>query len=307
MLMISTNPAVSSPDLARVSEALRRLEHLVVIDPFLSETAQYADVVLPGTTFAEEEGTITSLEGRVIRVDAAVAPQPGRGDIDVFRNLANRLGAGRQFAFVSGREVFEELRTVTAGAPADYSGMSWESIRDRGGIFWPCPREGHPGTPHLFLDRFAHPDGRARFHAVHYTPPPVVVDDDYPLVLTTGRVLPHYLSGNQTRRIDAQLSKAPECYVEVHPVTASRLGLEAGRNAVVTSRQGSVEVPWREQQDIRRDTLFMPYHWPIANQLTATDLDPIARIPGLKYTPVSVVPADGERGAARPAAVAVAE
>lgn len=292
MLMISTNPAVSSPDLSRTTTALERLEHLVVIDPFLSETAKYADVVLPGTTFAEEEGTITTIEGRVVRVDAAVAPVPGRGDIDVFRNLANRLGAGRQFSFVTGREIFEELRRVTAGAPADYAGMTWDSIRDRGGIFWPCPTEGHPGTPRLFLDRFAHADGRARFHAVRYAAPPVVVDDEYPLVLTTGRVLAHYLSGNQTRRIDAQVSKAPACYVEIHPATASRLGLQPGQDVTVRSRQGSVEVPWKEQEDIRPDTLFMPYHWPVANQLTATDLDPIARIPGLKYTPVSVSPVE---------------
>ena len=165
LLALSTNPAVSSPDLAKVRQALSRLEHLVVIDPFLSETAALADVVLPGATFAEEEGTITTLEGRVVRVDAAVAPWPGRGDIDVLRNLANRLGSGTRLSFVNGREVFEELRRVTAGAPADYSGMTWDAIRERGGIFWPCPHEGHEGTPRLFLERFAHPDGRARFHA----------------------------------------------------------------------------------------------------------------------------------------------
>jgi len=290
MLTISTNPAVSSPDLDKVRRALTRLEHLVVIDPFLSETAKYASVVLPGTTFAEEDGTITTTDGRVVRIDAAVGPQPGRGDIDVFRNLANRLGAGRHFDFVDGRQVFEELRRVTAGGPADYSGMTWDGIRARGGIFWPCPEEGHPGTPTLYTERFAHPDGRARFHPVTPVEPPVVVDGDYPLVLTTGRVLAHYLSGNQTRRIQDQNAKAPEVYVEVHPGTATRLGLRPDGPVVLTSRQGSVEVPWREHEGLRRDTLFMPYHWPVANLLTADDLDPTSRIPGLKYTPVRLEP-----------------
>lgn len=291
MLTISTNPAVSSPDLHKVRRALSRLEHLVVIDPFLSETAQFATVVLPGTTFAEEDGTITTTDGRVVRVDAAVGPQPGRGDIDVFRNLANRLGAGRHFSFVDGREVFEELRRVSAGGPADYSGMTWDAIRSRGGIFWPCPEEGHPGTPLLYTERFAHPDGKARFHAVTPADPPVVADTEYPLVLTTGRVLAHYLSGNQTRRIEDQAAKAPEAYVEVHPATASRLGLQAGRPVRLTSRQGSVEVPWKDHGGLRRDMLFMPYHWPVANLLTADDLDPVSRIPGLKYTPVKLQPA----------------
>jgi len=298
MLTISTNPAVSSPDLHKVRRALSRLEHLVVIDPFLSETAEYASVVLPGTTFAEEDGTITTTDGRVVRVDAAVGPQPGRGDIDVFRNLANRLGAGRHFGFVNGREVFEELRRVSAGGPADYSGMTWDGIRARGGIFWPCPEEGHPGTPTLYTERFAHPDGKARFHAVMPTAPPVVADGDYPLVLTTGRVLAHYLSGNQTRRIDDQNAKAPEVYVEVHPGTATRFGLRPEAPALLTSRQGAVEVPWREHDGLRRDTLFMPYHWPVANLLTADDLDPTSRIPGLKYTPVRLEPVGANRTSA---------
>lgn len=291
LLTISTNPAVSAPDLRKVGRALSRLEHLVVIDPFLSETAEHASVVLPGTTFAEEDGTITTTDGRVVRVDAAVGPVPGRGDIDVFRNLANRLGAGRHFGFVSGREVFEELRRASAGGQADYSGMTWDAIRSRGGIFWPCPEEGHPGTPMLYTERFAHPDGRARFHPITPVDPPVVADDDYPLVLTTGRVLAHYLSGNQTRRIEDQRSKAPDVYVEVHPATATRIGLRVGEPVRLTSRQGSVEVPWKEHDGLRRDTLFMPYHWPVANLLTADDLDPVSRIPGLKYTPVTMAPA----------------
>ena len=148
---------------------------------------------------------------------------PRRADIDVIRNLARRLGVGHQFDFVRGREVYEEMRAVSAGGPNDYAGITWE--RARAGVFWPCPTERHPGTPRLYEDRFAHPDGRARFHAVEIVPPPVVVDDEYPLVLTTGRLLAHYLSGNQTKRIPAQQQKAPGPYVELHPDTARALGL----------------------------------------------------------------------------------
>jgi assimilatory nitrate reductase catalytic subunit len=289
MLLLNSNPMVSAPDLGRTAQALRRLDHFVVVDLFLSETAAFADVVLPGSAFAEEEGTITTLEGRVIRCDQAVAPAAGRADIDVFRNLANRLGAGRHFSFVRGREVFEELRTVTAGAPADYSGITWERLRQDGGVFWPCPSEDHPGTPHLYEERFAHPDGRARFHRVDPAPP--VLDERRPFVLTTGRVLHHYLSGNQTRRIEAQLAKVPIPVAEVHPRAAQDLGLVEHEPMSISSAVGEATVMWSPNPNLRPDTIFLPYHWPVANRLTAADqLDPRCKIPNLKVTPVSVTP-----------------
>ena len=299
LLSISNNMSISAPDLDRVEEQMAALDHVVFIDPFLSEAAlRHADVVLPGTTFAEEEGTITTIEGRVVRCDQAVAPLPGRADIDVLRNLANRLGARRHFAFTRGREVYEEMRRVSAGGPNDYAGITWE--RARAGTFWPCPDEQHPGTPQLYTERFAHPDGRARFHAIEHVPPPVLVDDDFPLVLTTGRLLAQYLSGNQTKRIPAQQSKAPGPYVELHPDTASSLGLATDDRVELVSRQGRSTVPWRANQDLRADTVFMPYHWRECNVLVAADLDPVSRIPGFKYTPIRVTrlasmsPADTE-------------
>lgn len=278
----------------------------MVIDPFLSETGRHADVVLPGTTFAEEEGTVTTIESRVVRVDQAVPPVSARGDIDVVRNLANLLGARRHFAFVRGREVFEELRRVTRGAPADYSGMTWDGVRERGGIFWPCPEEGHPGTPRLYTERFAHPDGRARFHPVVVEQPPHVADDEYPLILTTGRVLAHYLSGNQTRRIAAQARLAPEPVAELHPSTARSLGLAEGARLRLTSRQGVVEVAWSPNAGLRPDTVYLPYHWPVANRLTGRALDPTSKIPAFKYTPVRAEPAEPVGAPASGAATEVA-
>ena len=294
LLSISNNMSISAPDLHRVEEQMAALEHVVIIDPFLSEATRHADVVLPGSTFAEEEGTVTTIEGRIVRCDQAVAPAAGRADIDVLRNLARRLGVKRHFDFVRGREVWEEMRAVSAGAPNDHAGITWERARD--GVFWPCPDEGHPGTPQLYTERFAHPDGRARFHAIEHRPPPVVVDDEYPLVLTTGRHLAQYLSGNQTKRIPAQQRLAPGPYVELHPDTARGLRIGADDRVVLTTRQGTSTVPWRPNPELRRDTAWMLYHWRECNVLVASDLDPISRIPGFKYTPVHVAPLLGPDG-----------
>jgi assimilatory nitrate reductase catalytic subunit len=292
VLMLSTNPMVSAPDLDHTAAALRRLEHLVVIDPFLSETAALADVVLPGTTFGEIEGTITSLEGRVLRCDQAVPPVAGRTEIDVLRNLANRLGAGRWFRHTQGREVFDELRRVSAGGPVDYAGITWERLRERDGVFWPCPSEDHPGTPMLHTEAFGHPDGRARFLRVDPEPPPEPTTPARPLVLTTGRVLAHYLSGAQTRRIAAQAAVSPEPVAELHPDTAAACALVEGEPARVASARGEVVVAWAPNPRLRADTVFLPYHWPVANRLTAADqLDPTSRIPNFKVTPVQVGPA----------------
>jgi assimilatory nitrate reductase catalytic subunit len=289
MLLLSTNPMVSAPDLDHTAAALGALDHLVVIDPFLSETAARAHVVLPGTTFGEIEGTITSLEGRVLRCDQAVPPAAGRSEIDVLRNLANRLGAGHHARFTRGRDVFDELRRVSAGGPVDYAGITWERLRDGDGLFWPCPTEDHPGTPMLHTTRFGHPDGRARFARVDPSPPPEATSADRPLILTTGRVLAHYLSGAQTRRIPAQVAISPEPVIEVHPATAAACGLAEGQLAQVTSGRGHVVVAWAANERLREDTVFLPYHWPVANRLTAADqLDPVSRIPNFKVTPVQV-------------------
>jgi assimilatory nitrate reductase catalytic subunit len=165
------------------------------------------------------------------------------------------------------------------------------------GLFWPVPEEGHPGTPRLFEGgHFYHPDGRARFHAVPYVPPGEVVDDDYPIWLTTGRVVSQYLSGTQTRRIGGLMEQYPEPLCEIHPVLAEQLGVHDGDLVTVSSRRGTITLPAHVVATIRPDTVFIPYHWPgahAANQLTKRVVDPISKMPEFKVAAVRVELAGG--------------
>jgi assimilatory nitrate reductase catalytic subunit len=293
LLSICFNPVVSLPDTAFTAAALEKLEFYAVIDFFLSETAHYADVVLPGSLHEEDEGTSTSAEGRVIKINAAIAP-PGqaRRDWEILLDLARRLGAERYFSYLSTREIFDELRVASKGGTADYTGITWDRIEAEQGIFWPCPADGHPGTPRLFEGgRFYTPNGRAQFHAVRHRDPAEVVDDDYPIWLTTGRVVSQYLSGTQTRRIGPLVAQYPEPLCEMHPQLAARLGVATGDIVRVTSRRGSMTLPASVVETIRPDTVFIPYHWPgaqAANQLTQRALDPLSKIPEYKVSAVRV-------------------
>ncbi|HEX6077808.1 MAG TPA: molybdopterin oxidoreductase family protein [Micromonosporaceae bacterium] len=288
LLLFASNPVVSAPRSRHVADRLASLDLLVVADFVLSETAELADVVLPTTQWAEEHGTMTNLEGRVIRRRAALAPPPGvRDDLRILHGLASRLGHGERFA-TDPETVFEELRRASAGGPADYSGISYPRIEAEDGVFWPCPDPEHPGTPRLFPERFATPDGRARFIPVDFRPVAEDVDTRYPLYLTTGRVLAQYQSGAQTRRIRQLTEVAPESYLELHPDLAERLGVADGDPVTVTSRRGTVTVPARISHDIRPDTVFMPFHWEGANRLTNPALDPTSRMPEFKVCAVHV-------------------
>ncbi|MET8813591.1 molybdopterin oxidoreductase family protein [Streptomyces sp. NPDC004549] len=291
LLVMGSNPVVSAPDAARITRRLGALDHLAVCDVVLSETALLADVVLPVTQWAEETGTLTNLEGRVLLRRAAVAPPPGvRSDLAVLHGLAQRLGHTTGFPG-DPEEVFAELRRATAGAPADYSGISYDRIATEDGVFWPCPTPDHTGTPRLFLDRFAHPDGRARFTAPSHRPAAEEPDDAYPLYLTTGRVVSQYQSGAQTRRVPELTASAPGPYVELHPDLATWLGVRDGDLLTVTSRRGTVTAPARVTSAIRSDTVFMPFHWPgegRANLLTNPALDPVSRMPEFKVCAVRV-------------------
>lgn len=284
--MICSNPMVSLPDQHTVEKALRKLDLFVVTDFFLSETAQLADIVLPGNVWAEEEGTTTNLEGRVIKYNRAVDP-PGeaRRDWQIVCELAHRLGKGKYFDFHSPRDIFDELRTCTKGAKSDYWGITYEKIDTQNGVFWPCPTPEHPGTPRLYEERFGFPDGKARFHPIAYIPPAEEPDDDFPLVLTTGRVIYHYLSGNQTRRTPFLLEQAPIPWVEMHEQAAARLGVADGDWVQVRTRRGEMVVPALIVRSIRPDTLFIPYHYggaEAANQLTNPVLEPMMKIPEYK-------------------------
>ena len=291
LLVFGSNPVVSAPRAGRVEGRLRDLDLLVVADFVLSETAAIADVVLPTAQWAEEEGTMTNLEGRVLRRHAFREPPPDvRTDLAVIAELASRLGAGARFT-TEPRAVFEELRRASAGGTADYAGVTWERVDAEDGVFWPCPSVDRPGTPRLFLDSFATPDGRARFLPVEHRPVAEEVDADFPLYFTTGRVLAQYQSGAQTRRIESLRRSAPSAFVELHPDLAARLGIEAGQDVLVTSRRGEMRAPARLTETIRPDTVFAPFHWggaARANSLTSDALDPTSRMPEFKVCAVKV-------------------
>jgi assimilatory nitrate reductase catalytic subunit len=293
LVAICFNPLVSLPDAGFTRAALERLDFFVAIDFFLSETAQHADLVLPGSLQEEDEGTVTSVEGRVLHVRQAVAPPAeARRDWEIVCDLARRLGVPELFDFRSPRDIFEELRRASRGGSADYSGISYEKIDRQMGVFWPCPSEEHPGTPRLFEGgRFHHPDGRARFHAVAQRPSAEETDDAYPIVLTTGRVVSQFLSGNQTRRIGPLMELEPEPRVEIHPWLAERLGVHDGERVRVASRRGHVDLRARVVATIRPDTVFIPYHWAgalSANSLTQRAYDPTAGIPEFKVSAVRI-------------------
>jgi assimilatory nitrate reductase catalytic subunit len=294
LLVFGSNVVVSAPHSARVEERLDALDLLVVADVVPSETAQRADVVLPVTQWAEEDGTMTNLEGRVILRRRAADPPPGVwSDLEVLAALAARLGHGHRFDSEP-RAVFDELRRASAGGPADYSGISYERIAAEAGVFWPCPADTpdgrtHPGTPRMFLDRFATPSGRACFVPVRHRPVAEDLDEDYPLYLTTGRVLAQYQSGAQTRRIRPLAEVAPEPVVEVHPALGARLGLAGGEIVRVVSRRGTARGRVRLTDTLRLDTVFMPFHWPGSkrvNLVTNPALDPISGMPEFKVCAV---------------------
>ncbi|MFJ4834176.1 molybdopterin oxidoreductase family protein [Streptomyces sp. NPDC088747] len=377
LLLMGSNPVVSAPRATHIEQRLRSLEFLAVADVVLSETAALADVVLPVTQWAEETGTTTSLEGRVLLRRQALTPPDGiRSDLYVLHELALRLGVEKGFP-TDPEEVFEELRRASAGGAADYSGITYRRLAEESGVFWPCPAGGHgdtlaggpggtlaggpggtlagvapdvaagvavspaagvtvsepigtpvcepagpsmgepagpsmgepvcpagdfagggasraevhPGTPRLFLDRFATEDGRARFVPVSHRPSAEEPDEEYPVLLTTGRVVAQYQSGAQTRRVDELNAAAPGPFVEMHPRLAARLGAAEGDPVAVVSRRGRAVAPARITRAIRPDTVFMPFHWPgegRANNLTNPALDPTSRMPEFKTCAVRV-------------------
>jgi assimilatory nitrate reductase catalytic subunit len=286
LLVFGSNIVVSAPNANHVASRLADLDLLVVADIVMSETAALADVVLPVTQWAEETGTMTNLEGRVIlRQQAASPPEGVRSDLEVIAGLASRVGSPVVFA-TDPEEVFAELGRASSGGRADYAGISYSRIREEHGVFWPCPSADHPGTPRLFGSSFAHEDGLARFVAVEHRGPAEPVDAAYPLHLTTGRVLAQYQSGAQTRRVRELPDDGP--FVEMHPMLARRIGAYDGEPVVITTRRGELKAPARVVDTIRPDTVFVPFHWVGANRLTNDALDPASRMPEFKVCACAV-------------------
>jgi assimilatory nitrate reductase catalytic subunit len=297
LLVLASNVAVSAPDARRVIRRLGDLDFLAVSDFFLSETAELADVVLPSAMWAEEDGTMTNLEGRVIRRRRALDPPAGvPDDLQLLATLADRLGAGDKFSG-NPETVFEELRRASAGGAADYSGISYRRIDDEQGVFWPCPADDHPGTPRLFTDRFATPDGRARFLRVEHVDAHERPDADFPYVLTTGRVLAQYQSGTQTRRTRSLQLIAPTPRAELHPDLARVLGIGQDDVLELATRRGRARFHAQVTDAIRPDVVFAPFHWgggSSANALTDADaLDPVSKMPAFKVCAVAVTRVGG--------------
>jgi assimilatory nitrate reductase catalytic subunit len=307
LLSICFNPKVSLPDNNFVARALDKLEFYVAIDFFLNESAHHADIVLPGSLHEEDEGIVTQIEGRVIKINKAVDP-PGdaKQDWRIIQDIARAMGRERGFTFDEPREILDELRLASKGYVADYSGVTYEKIERQGGVFWPCPSDDqhqeHMGTPRLFekgswnpiakgAGPFYFPDGRARFNVAQYTPPAEDVDEEYPIILTTGRVVSQFLSGTQTRRIGPLVDQYPEPRIEMHPQLAEKLGIEDGDWTTAESRRGRITLRAQVVTTIRPDTIFIPYHWAgakSANQLTIAAQDPISKIPEYKVCAVRV-------------------
>lgn len=289
LLSMCFNPLVSLPDARFTREALSKLEFFGVIDFFMSETAHHADVIFAGSLHEEDEGVICSAEGRVQKINKAADP-PGQAKSDalVLCDLARKLGKGQYFDFPSTREIYDELRRASQGGTADYYGITWERVERELGVFWPCPALDHPGTPRLFEGgRFHHPDGKAHFQVTGWRPSGDPIDAQYPLYLTTGRVVSQYLSGTQTRRIGPLVEQYPEPKIEMHPRLAERHGIRDGDWVRVSTRRSEVVAQVMVVKTIRPDTLFIPYHWPgprSANRLTHRTLDPRSKIPEYKVS-----------------------
>ena len=292
LLVMGSNVVVSAPNVNHVADRLKALDYLVVSDFFRSETAELADVVLPSAQWAEEAGTMTNLEGRVIRRRKVVdAPGEVRDDIEFICDLASRLGKADYFTYADTVEIFDELGRASAGGPADYSGISYDKIDANAGVFWPCPGADHPGTPRMFTAGFPTASGKAKFHPVRHEPSAEEPDSDYPLFLTTGRNLSQYQSGTQTRRIAELQEMSPSPLAGMHPATARRYHPEPGATVTLGTRRGSAEFKLKITRNIREDTVFVPFHWggiQAANRLTNPALDPISKMPEFKVCAVRV-------------------
>ncbi|MRG58697.1 molybdopterin-dependent oxidoreductase [Agromyces sp. CFH 90414] len=292
LLVHGSNVVVSAPNASVVRRGLAELDLLVVCDFFLSETAALADVVLPVCQWAEEEGTMTSLEGRVIRRRRAIDPPAGvRDELWILHELARRLDAPSTFP-TDPDTAFEELRLASEGGLADYSGVDYALLDSGAEVYWPYPR-GSAGTPRLFADRFAHADGRARLVAV--TPRPSAErparGESNGLTLITGRLLEHYQSGAQTRRVPELADAQPDSRLRLHPATAARLGLADGDRVEVVNARGAARARVLVTRDIRPDTAFLPFHYPgdeTANLVTSDAVDPVSSMPEFKTSAVRV-------------------
>ncbi len=284
MYVLGENPVLSEPQAKHAEAALKRLEFLAVQDVFLTETAQLAHVVLPGVTFAEKEGTFTNTERRVQLVRPALEPVgEARQDWWITSELARRLGKGDGFDFTHPSQIMDEIARLTPS----YGGISYQRL-ESGGLQWPCPTEEHPGTPILHTAQFSR--GRGHFVPLEYQPPRELPDEDYPLVLTTGRSLFQFHTGTMTRKVKGLNVFRGEELVEMNSADAAALGIADGDRVRVTSRRATVTARARVDDVSPPGVVFMTFHFAESptNQLTGPHLDPVAKIPEYKVAAVRV-------------------
>lgn len=283
--VMGENPVVSEPDICKITEALQKLELVVVQDLFFTETADYADVVLPAASFAEKDGTFVNTERKVQLGRKAIDP-PGeaKSDFDIFCELGKKLGL-KGFNYKEPAEAMQEIGELNP----KWKGITYERLEE-GGICWPCPEENHPGTPILYGEKFLTGSGKAQFKAVEYRPPAEVPDDDYPFILTTGRSLYHYHTGTMTRRSDglSDLYDVEKALISLED--ARNLGISENDRVIISSRRGEVEAEVKPVSELKEGTVFMTFHFAetCANQLTNSELDPVASIPELKVCAVKM-------------------
>lgn len=287
LYVVGENPLVSDPDLNHAEKSIANLDFLVVQDIFMTETARHADVVLPSRSFAEKDGTFTNTERRVQLVRKAVDP-PGqvKDDWEITCEIATRMGY--PLSYERSRDIMEEI----AGVTPSYAGITYERIEFEG-IHWPCPVPDHPGTPVLHRDLFTR--GKGLFHAIDYIAPAEQNDAEYPLYLTTGRLLYQYHTGTMTMKSDGLMDRAPACFVEISQEDALKYGLKDGGGVAVTSRRGRIDARLKVSGKAVEGTVFIPFHFAAAaaNKLTNAALDPISGIPEYKVCAVKLSPSEG--------------
>lgn len=292
LFIMGSNPVVSNPNAIFVEKALNQLEFLVVADLFLSETARMADVILPTTSFMEDTGTVTNLEGRVVlREGNRRKLGESKHDWEIICEISHALGKKQHFSYSNVEQIFDELRVASKGGIADYYGITYKRLRDNQGILWPCHQINHPGEGRLFAQTFAHKDGKAILSIVKKQMPKESINKEYPLLLTTGRIMHHYLTGVQTRRSQKLMGHDPEPLVSIHPETAEKYQLDNGTLVQIQSKRGSVILRTLITSSIRKDTLFIPFHWgdlQSVNRVTNPALDPLSKMPEFKVAAVRI-------------------
>lgn len=283
MYIMGENPMLSDPDITHVEEALRTLDFLVVQDIFLTETAEFADVVLPSATFAEKDGTFTNTERKVQRVRKAInSPGNAKADWEIICDLAKTMGYEMGYSFPG--EITDEIASLTP----TYGGILFDRVNSSGGIQWPCPSLDHPGTTILHRDKFAR--GLGKFHPVEYKPPSEEPSEEYPLILTTGRLLFQYHTGTMTRRSKGLEEICPAGPAEINPEDAAAYRIKEGEEVILTSRRGKIKVRVNITERSPQGTIFLPFHfseYPV-NVITNPALDPLAKIPEFKVCAVRI-------------------